>query len=84
MNELKPCPFCNSEAKICSSVYLRMKKGRKRVKGLFWYIGCTDPECILHLDEGLKQSRLIFRSINRDYVVRKWNRRMENEHDPEG
>lgn len=84
MNELKPCPFCGSEAILASSVHLRMRRGRKRVKGLFWYIGCTDPECILYLDEGLKKSRLIFRSVNREFVVRRWNRRRKDEHDSEG
>jgi len=78
MIELKPCPFCKSEARMISAVrWLRLNGKRGRTRGLYWYVGCSDPECILYLDKELKNTRLIFLSRSRGLVVRRWNRRVE-------
>jgi len=78
MIELKPCPFCKSEARMISAVrWLRLNGKRRRTRGLYWYVGCSDPECILYLDKELKNTRLIFLSRSRGLVVRRWNRRVE-------
>lgn len=76
MNELKPCPFCKSEAVLVSAIrWLKVKSNRRKTRGLYWYIGCTDPDCILYLDKNFKQARLIFASRSKDLVIRRWNRR---------
>lgn len=74
MKELKPCPFCNSEARIVSAI--RYLKGRRKIRGLYWMVGCSDPNCILFLDKNLKQARLIFATKGRDLAIKRWNRRV--------
>lgn len=80
MDELKPCPFCHSEARLVSAVvwrYFRSKNPKRhRSRGVYWHIGCSDPNCILFLDANFKQARLIFRTRNKDLAVRRWNRRV--------
>lgn len=78
MQELKPCPFCNSEARIIPAIrYLKgQKKGRRKIHGLYWFVGCSDPNCILFLDKNLKAARLIFQTQGRDFAIKRWNRRV--------
>jgi len=71
--ELKPCPFCGSDARLESAV--RYVRGKHEIRGLYWHVGCSDPDCILYLDKGFKQARLLFATRNRDLVIRRWNRR---------
>ena len=77
MTELKPCPFCNSEARLVSSI--RWIGRRRRIRGLYWHIGCSDPNCILYLDKNFKQVRLMFTTRSRDLAVRRWNRRAKDD-----
>lgn len=80
MTDLKPCPFCGSEAVMMSNVrWLRPRYYRRKARGVCWFIGCTDPECILYLDKKTKNARLIFQSRNSDLMIRRWNRRIEDE-----
>ena len=49
-NELKPCPFCGSEAHI-EKVRVRVRRGRAKGRrtmktNLMYVIGCSDPHCI--------------------------------------
>lgn len=73
---LKPCPFCGSKAKVFKHSG-RMKKVKKKVRGPFYFIGCSDPECILYNDG--RHARLLFRTVNDRYMLRRWNRRREND-----
>lgn len=78
--ELKPCPFCGSEAHI-EKARVRVRKGRAKGRrtmktNLMYVIGCSDPDCILH---STKQSyKLLFISSTKglDTMIRKWNRRV--------
>lgn len=77
MRELMPCPFCGSEAKIVSAVrWLKPKWNKRKARGVYWFIGCTDPNCILYLDEKTKNARLMFQSRKKDMMIRHWNRRI--------
>ena len=77
--ELKPCPFCGSEAHIEKTrvrVHKGRIKGRRSMKtNLAYTIGCSDPDCILYSTESW--SRLMFTASKEglDYMIRRWNRR---------
>ena len=78
MEKLKVCPFCGSEAHI-EKGKMRFKnnkaRGTKTTKA--YYIGCSDPECILYSNR--RYGRLFF-TASRDGIermIRRWNRRKE-------
>lgn len=78
--ELKPCPFCGSEAHI-EKTRVRFHKGRlkgRRTKNtnLAYTIGCSDPDCILYSTESW--SRLMFTASQEglDTMISRWNRRV--------
>lgn len=76
MDELKPCPFCKSEARMMSFIkWVKPKHKKRKARGLYWCIGCSDPDCILYLDSKAKRARLIFASRSKLFMVRRWNRR---------
>ena len=79
-NELKPCPFCGSEAHI-EKVRVRVcrgrAKGRRTMKtNLMYVIGCSDPDCILHSTK--RAHKLLFTASTNglDTMIRRWNRRV--------
>ena len=77
-DELKPCPFCKSNAVICKyTKYVHPKGLKRRIRGVFYCIGCTDPECILYIDGNHKNARLIFTASEhgKATMIRRWNRR---------
>ncbi len=76
MTELKPCPFCGSEAHI--------EKGKVRVKNnkvrgtktrKSYYIGCSDPECILYSNRRYAKLFFTVSKYGIDVMIRRWNRR---------
>lgn len=77
--DLKPCPFCGSPAYI-GKAKVRMHKGeikgkRRRKTNLYYAIGCTGEDCILHCT---KQYHSFLFSVSADglnTMVRRWNRR---------
>lgn len=78
MEKLKACPFCGSEAHI-EKGKIRFKKNKSRgaTKIGAYYIGCSDPECILYSNR--RYGRLFF-TVSRDGIegmIRRWNRRKE-------
>ena len=76
--ELKPCPFCHSEAKMQSAVrWIKPRSYKRRARGVYWCVGCSDPDCILYLDGKAKQARLMFTSTSKRLIIRRWNRRMQ-------
>ena len=78
MENLKPCPFCGTKAKIAKT-HVRFKKGKARkIKQTTYAIGCSDPECILY-NSGAYSSLYFTVSVNSlEYMKRKWNRRTDN------
>ena len=74
MNELKPCPFCKSNA-IMMKYVRKCNRNKRRPRGVYNVIGCTDPNCILYLSGDMKKARLFFTSRSEDVMVRRWNRR---------
>lgn len=77
---LKPCPFCGSEARINSAIrWVKPRWNKRKARGVYYFIGCTDPECILYNDAKCKQARLMFQSRAMDLLVRRWNRRVNND-----
>ena len=73
--KLKPCPFCGSDAVVSKAVMFSRPFKKGKSKGPFYYIGCSDPDCILY-NNG-RRARLIFRTRNNGYMERRWNRRVE-------
>ena len=73
MDKLKPCPFCGSEAK---TIKIYMHGRHSKIRGPYYVVGCSDPECILYAHE--KSARLIFRTRNERFLARRWNRRLNN------
>ena len=76
MEELKPCPFCGSEAHIEKGmVRFKNNKFRGTKKTKVYYIGCSDSMCILYSNK--KSGRLLF-TVSKDgieFMIRRWNRR---------
>ena len=76
MDELKPCPFCGSKAVISSAVrWMKPRWAKRKARGVYHCIGCSDPDCILYLDGNRKRARLMFTTRNKDLAIRRWNRR---------
>lgn len=76
MDSLKPCPFCKSNARLVSAVRWVKPIGKKRkARGVYWYVGCSDPDCILYLSNNVLRARLMFATRNKAFIVRRWNRR---------
>lgn len=73
---LKPCPFCGSKARVFKHHWCSMKV-KKTVRGPFFYIGCSDPDCILYNDD--RNARLLFRTVDAQFMIRRWNRRRDND-----
>lgn len=77
--ELKPCPFCGTKAKIRKGV-VKFKNGKvKKTKKPSYFIGCSDPDCILYSDHN--SGRLFF-AVSQDgidFIIRRWNRRAKHE-----
>ena len=76
MTELKPCPFCGSQAHI-EKGKIRFKKNKPRgaTKIGAYYIGCSDSECILYSNR--RYGRLFF-TVSKygiEGMIRRWNRR---------
>ena len=82
-SELKPCPFCGSEAHVEKAkvrIHKGRVKGRRMVKtNLRYVIGCSDPDCILYCSK--QQAKLLFTvdKFGLDTMIRRWNRRVSNE-----
>ena len=72
---LKPCPFCGSMARAFKHSGI-LKRAKPKTHGPFYFIGCTDPDCILYCNG--RSPRLLFRSVNAQFMIRRWNRRREN------
>lgn len=70
--QLLPCPFCGTEARI-----MPVRKVRatcvKKIKGIRYAVGCSDPDCILFNDG--RYGRLVFVCIDGNMLVKRWNRR---------
>ena len=76
MDKLKPCPFCKSNARLVSAVRWVKPVGKKRkARGVYWCVGCSDPDCILYLSNNVSRARLMFATRNKAFIVRRWNRR---------
>ena len=78
MEKLKACPFCGSEAHIeKGKIRFKNNKARGTKTTKAYYIGCSDPECIIYSSR--RQGRLFF-TVSRDGIetmIRRWNRRKE-------
>lgn len=81
MTELKPCPFCGSEARI-EMRRVRVRKGNVTGKGamkstLVYSIGCSNPDCLVCNTK--QQLKLLFTASRdgKDTMIRRWNRRAE-------
>lgn len=62
MAELKPCPFCGSEARLCSAV--------SRQQEICFVVKCTNLDCVMAAGGTLRQS--VTQAENA------WNRRAED------
>jgi hypothetical protein len=75
-DKLKPCPFCGSEAHIeKGKVRFKNNKARRATKIEAYFIGCSDPGCILY---STKQYGKLFFTVSKDGIevmIRRWNRR---------
>ena len=79
MENLKPCPFCGTKAKIAKT-HVRFKKGKtKKIKKIAYAIGCSDPECILYNSGTFSSLYFTVSADSLEYMKRKWNRRT-NDH----
>lgn len=82
MTELKPCPFCGSQAHIEKGmVRFKKNKSREAAKIEAYFIGCSDSECILYSNK--RYGRLFF-TVSRDSIeimIRRWNRREDERKD---
>lgn len=73
---LKPCPFCGSQARIEKS-HVRFTKGRRKYNRskIYYNIGCSDPDCILCNRNNFGRLFFVASSDGLDTMVRRWNRR---------
>lgn len=74
--QLKPCPFCGSEAHI-TKVKVRFFKGRVKVNKYkrHYAIGCSDPDCILYSTENYAKLFFMASEDGLGTMIRRWNRR---------
>ena len=78
MENLKPCPFCGTKAKIAKT-HVRFKKGKtKKIKKTAYAIGCSDPECILYNSGRFSSLYFTVSADSLEYMKRKWNRRTDD------
>lgn len=91
VQQLKFCPFCGSEARVCSEV---VESNRLPIRTyditVEWRIGCSNEDCSLFAplfrrrcnyrvatDGTLKPEQ--YGEDGRQYVIDAWNRRADNE-----
>lgn len=78
MTELKPCPFCGTEASIThrepKTYFFGNENGfiKVPIENKFFSIGCSDPDCILYNGE---RGSVVFEEGAEDCAIEKWNRR---------
>ena len=72
---LKPCPFCGSRARVFKHSGI-LKRAKPKTHGPFYFIGCTDPDCILYCNG--RNPRLLFRSVNAQFMLRRLKRRRDD------
>ena len=72
-----PCPFCGTGAVIMRVVNpIKIEDRPQRP----YFIGCSDPECILYLNaEGRKASLMFAELTSRKAIIEKWNRRRQED-----
>ena len=76
MTELKPCPFCGSQAHIeKGKVRFKKNKFRGAAKIGAYYIGCSDSECILYSSRECGRLFFTVSEYGIEKMIRRWNRR---------
>lgn len=73
--KLLPCPFCGTKARIMPVRKVRTSHVKK-LEGIRYAVGCSDPDCILFSDG--RTGRLVFTCIDGNMLVKRWNRRRVN------
>ena len=81
---IKDCPFCGGKAvakyRRTKTVITPLGNEAKIPIGTgYWTIGCTTCDCILYYQEFSNTPRLMFVSKSKEEMIRKWNRREDNE-----
>lgn len=70
--QLLACPFCGTKARIMPVRKVRSSCVKKLI-GIRYAVGCSDPDCIL-FNDGMR-GRLVFTCINGSLLIKRWNRR---------